>query len=156
MAGTILINYGTANQSVTCTFATLANASQRQSASVSNASNLFTDCLVQVVAESPSASLATSPYVDVYAYASSNTGTNYSGTCTGSDAAYSGPLTSLVKLGRITFTAINQTFTGGPWSVAMAFGGSLPQQWGLVVDNETGAALQAGSAWFQGVYASYT
>ena len=144
MAGTILINYGTANQAITCTFSTLANASQRQSANVSNAVNLFTDALVQVVAESPSASLAASPYVDVYAYASSNTGTNYSGTCSGSDAAYTGPLTSLVKLGRIPFTAINQTFTGGPWSVAMAFGGSLPQQWGLVIDNETGACAASG------------
>ena len=156
MAGTILIDYGTANQAITCTFATLASASQRQSADVSNATTLFTDCLVQVAAETASSGLATSPYVDVYAYGSSNAGSNFSGACSGSDAAYSGPLTSLIKLGRITFTTTSQTLTGGPWSVAMAFGGSLPQQWGIVIDNETGAALQAGTAWYQGAYGSYT
>lgn len=155
MAGTILNCYGTTNQAITCTFATLGGASQRQSAVVSNATTLFTDVLVAVNAESPSASLAASPYIDVYAYGSSDA-SHYSGTCSGSDASYSGPLTTLVKLGRITFTAINQTYTGGPWSLAMAFGGSLPQQWGIVIDNETGAALQAGSAWYQGIYGSYT
>ena len=156
MAGTILIDYGTSNQSITCTFATLGSASQRQSASISNGTTLFTDVLVQVAAETASSGLATSPYVDVYAYASTNGGTNFTGACSGSDAAYSGPLTSLVKLGRITFTTTSQTLTGGPWSVAMAFGGSLPQQWGIVIDNETGAALAAGTAWYQGAYGSYT
>ena len=169
MAGTIQSNYG-AVQTITCTIAGLGGTLQRQSAAITNGSVSsidYTDCLVGIEIGTPaSVAMATSPYVDVYAYGMMN-GTNYTGGCTGSDAAYASasyPLANLPKLGRLTFTSLSTgvILYGGPWSLAMAFGGNVPTQWGLVLDNElfstsSGAyVVSTGSAWYTGVYGQYT
>ena len=157
MAGNILNKYGTPNQSITCTITSLATANQRQSTVIDNSTNLFTDALVMVQAKTASSSTSATGYVDVYAYACVDGGTIFSGGASGSDAAFSGPLASLFKLGRLPTVANSTIYDGGPWSVASAFG-SLPQKWGIVVDNESGATLDAstGSAIYQGVEGSYT
>lgn len=160
MAGNILNGYGANGQAITCTLASLASGSQRQSAAVDNSSNLFPDALVAVDVKTNAAGTSATGFVDVYAAGTVDGGTTYSGGAGGTDAAYTGKLTALARLGRIDATANATTYLGGPWSVAAAFGGSLPQKWSIVVDNETGAALDATEAnhtkQYQGVYGTYT
>ena len=157
MAGNIFQNYGTADQAITITLNSLGSASQRQSTYVANTGTYpYADAQIQVGIVEASGASGTG-YVDVYAYGSSYGTSNFTDVCTGSDAAFSGNLANLVKLGRISFTAASQTKYGGPWSLAMAFG-FPPQAWGIVVDNQTGAALAGSgcSAWYQGGFGQYT
>lgn len=66
----------------------------------------------------------------------------------------------MFKLGRIAVIANATSYPGGPWSVASAFGGSLPAEWGIIVDNESGAALDSTEGnhlkLYQPVYGQYT
>jgi hypothetical protein len=158
MAGNILNKYGTNGQAITCTITSLSNAAQRQSTAIDNTSNTFVDALVQVKVKTAGSSTSSTGYVDVYAYGTSNGGTDYSAGASGSDASFSGALASCFKLGRLPTITNSTTYVGGPWSVAAAFGGSLPDHWGIIVDNESGAALDGsvGSVWYQGVEGQYT
>jgi len=146
--------FGTANQPITCAITSLANNGQRQSTAVDNTSNLFQDALVSLIIKSAAAATSATGYVNVYAYGTVNGGTNYSDGATGSDAAIT--LTSppnMRLIGVINVVANSTTYNGGPMSVAAAFGGVLPASWGIVVENKTGATLDAavGSAFYQGV-----
>ena len=158
MAGNIFQNYGTADQAITITLNSLTSATQRQSVYLSNTGTYpYTDAQIQVGIVTASGA-STSGYVDVYAYGSSYGTSLFTDVCTGTDVAYAGNLANLIKLGRINFTAASQTKYGGPWSLALAFGGTPPQNWGIVVDNESGAALASSgcSAWYQGAFGQYT
>jgi hypothetical protein len=146
--------FGTSNQAITCTITSLANNGQRQSTVVDNSSNLFLDALVFLTAKSAAASTSATGYIAVYAYATVDGGTNYSDTVTGADGAIT--LTAppnLKLLGILNVVANATTYKGGPWSVAAAFGGVLPEKWGIVIENKTGATLDAsvGAAIYQGV-----
>ncbi len=37
-------------------------------------------------------------------------------------------------------------YKGGPFSVAQAFGGNMPTKWGIIIVNNTGAALDVNTA----------
>jgi hypothetical protein len=146
-------SYGTSNQSITCTINSLASAGQRGSTSVTN-STPFRDALVQITIVSASTGVSTTGIVNVYAYGSANGGTIYGDTATGSDAGIT--LTSppnLKLIGTLNVVADSVTYHSNTLSVAAAFNGRLPQQWGIVVENKTGAALAASgnSAWYQGI-----
>jgi hypothetical protein len=146
-------SYGTSNQSITCTINSLASAGQRGSTSVTN-STPFRDALVQITIVSASTGVSTTGIVNVYAYGSANGGTIYGDTATGSDAGIT--LTSppnLKLIGTLNVVADSVTYHSNPLSVAAAFNGRLPQQWGIVVENKTGATLAASgnSAWYQGI-----
>lgn len=136
--------YGTSNQSITLTLASLANGSSRASTAVDNTTNLFLDALVFLNIKSASASTSSTGYCAVYAYGTSDGGTNYTEGATGTDAALTlvSP-TNLKMLGIINVVANSTTYKAGPFSVAQAFGGQLPDHWGIVVTNSTGAALDA-------------
>jgi hypothetical protein len=149
--------YGTSNQSITCTFTSLANAGQRGSLAIDNTSNLFPDALVFVKVKSASSSTSAGGYINVYAYGSADGGTTYSDGVGGTDAGVT--LTAppnLRLIGTINVVANSTTYEGGPFSVAAAFGGLLPDHWGIVIENKTGATLDAsiGSAWYQGVFST--
>lgn len=153
---TIQSKYGTNNQSITCTLTSLANNGQRGSASVDNTSNLFLDALVFVKIKSGAASVSAAGYFNVYAYGTADGGTTYSDGVTGTDAGQT--LTSppnLRLIGVVNMVANATTYDGGPFSVAAAFGGVLPDHWGIVVENKSGAAFDGStaSAWYQGVEA---
>jgi hypothetical protein len=68
--------------------------------------------------------------------------------------------TQLRLIGVVNIAAINTTYKGGPWAVAPAFGGILPQYWGIVVRNYCGTALHATEgnhdAKYSGVYQTVT
>lgn len=147
--------YGTSNQAITCTLTSLANGSRRQSAAVDNTSNLFLDALVALKLKSGSSGTSSAGRADVYAYGTVDGGTDYSDGATGSDAAITltGP-PNMRLIGTVNMVANSTTYVAGPFSVAQAFGGVLPDHWGIVVDNESGSAFDGtvASAFYQGVY----
>lgn len=130
--------------SITLTLTSLGNGSWRQSAAVDNTSNLYVDALVGgsiQVGTSPTADTT----IDIYVYASYD-GTTYTAGASGSDAAYTADgeevLLKLIKRIVVDGTS-DQDYVWGPESVAALFGGVMPSKWGLVVENNTGAALNA-------------
>lgn len=140
---TTTLNYSTA-QSVTLTATSLADTSWRQSASVDNGTNLFIDAHIGGSIQTGTTPTAGGT-IDIYAYGSYD-GTNFTAGASGTDAAYTAdgeeglfkPLETIV----VDATS-NQDYVWGPVSVAQAFGGILPETWGIVIQNNTGAALNA-------------
>lgn len=152
--------FGTANQGITITLNSLASSGTagRESTAVDNTSNLFLDALVTVKITLPSSGTpADSKAVYVYAYGTADGGTTYSDDATGSDAAFTHTDPPNLKLiGIINAPVIDTAYVGGPFSVAAAFGGNLPAEWGIIVRNHTGVTLASSgnSAHYQGVYAT--
>jgi hypothetical protein len=77
--------------------------------------------------------------------AGSYDGTSYSGAATGSDANLTPSEKTLLKLLTIipTVNTSDKTYTWGPFSVAQAFGGTMPRKWSVFVVHNTGANLNA-------------
>jgi hypothetical protein len=147
--------FGTSNQTITCTITSLANNGQRGSTVVDNSSNLFTDALVTVRVKTNSSGTSATGTVNVYAYATSDGGSNYTDGVSGSDGASTLTAPPNARLiGVINCVANSATYVGGPFSVAAAFGNVLPEKWGIIVENKTGATLDAsvGNSFYQGVY----
>jgi hypothetical protein len=156
--GNLNEQFGSSGQSITCTFTSLTTGSARQSTAVDNSTNLFFDALVSVKVKTGASSTLATGYVSVYAYATVDGGTTYTESATGSDAAITLTVpTNLKLIGSINAVANATTYNGGPFSVAAAFGGILPQKWGIVIVNNTGGTLDAsvGAAEYQGVYGEY-
>jgi hypothetical protein len=140
----IRAKYGTSNQAVTITLASLTNNSSRQSTAITNATNEFLDALVQVKIRTGASGTSTTGVIEVFVYASADGGTTYTDGVTGTDGAFTPTSPSNLRpLGAINAVANATTYIGGPWSVAQAFGGTLPERWGIVVKNSTGATLDA-------------
>lgn len=150
--------FGSANQTITITIASLANNAARASTAVDNGTNLFLDALVFLKIRSASASTSSTGSVVVYAYGTADAGTTYTESASGTDAAIT--LTSPTNarlIGVINVVANSTTYNSGPFSVAAAFGGTLPEKWGIIIQNLSGATLDStGSnhaAFYQGVLA---
>jgi hypothetical protein len=133
--------------------ASLANGSGRESTVVDNTTNKFLDALLR--AESKLTGAGTGS-IDIYVYSALGD-TAYTDSATGSDAAFTAAnrlnaryLGSLMMSG----TAVQR----GMWSVAAAFGGILPDKWGIIIINNGGAALDATGGShvfeFEGTYAT--
>jgi len=127
---------------ITITLAGLADGSRRQAQAVDNSSDLFFDALVGGKIKTGAGSGA-GDYVDVYVAASADGGTTYGGDCSGNDAAYAGEADNLTHLARVSTGAAGTTFDFGPFSIAAAFGGVLPEHWTLVFDNHSSSTLDA-------------
>src|SRR5581483_10252067 len=148
--------FGTSNQAITCTITSLANNGQRQSTAVDNSTNLYLDALAVVKVKTNAAGTSASGVVNVYAYGTADGGTNYGDGVTGTDGSVT--LTNppnLRLIGSINAVANATTYVSVPMSVAAVFGGTLPEKWGIVVENKTGGALDAsvGNSFYQGVLA---
>lgn len=161
MAGTITTSYGTNGQAITVTLASLASGSARASTAISNTSTLYTDTLVSIKVKTASGAPAGQKSVNIYAYATTDGGTTYTEGATGTDAAITltSP-TNAIFIGSISCPAASTTYAGGPWSIATAFGGTLPAGWGIIVENQTGVALDSTEGnmtkTYQGVSGAYT
>jgi hypothetical protein len=157
MATDIKSKYGTSNQAVTVTLASLANNGARSSAAVDNSTNCYLDALIQLVLKSGASGVSSTGYVNVYAYGTVDGGTTYpEGAGTDAGVTLTSP-TNLRLIGVINLVANATTYKSEPMSVAAAFGGVLPDHWGIVLENKTGAALDSTEAnhtkIYQGVYA---
>lgn len=146
MPADIKSKYGTSNQAIVCSLAPagvgLANNGARASTAVDNTTNLFLDALVFLNIKSGAAGTLATGTVNVYAYGTSDGGTNYTEGATGTDAAITlvSP-TNLKLIGIINVVAVATTYKSGPFSVAAAFGGVLPDHWGIVIENKSGGAF---------------
>ncbi len=150
--------YGSNNQTITCTITSLANNGQRSSLAVDNTSNLFLDALVVVKIKTNASGTSATGAVNVYAYGTADGGTTYGGgeSGMGTDAGVTLSSPPQIRLiGVINAVANSVTYVMNAASVAAAFGGVLPDHWGIVIENKTSATLDAsvGSSWYQGIQA---
>jgi len=129
---------------VTITLTSLADGSYRQSASVDNDTNAYFDAQVGGSIQTGTTPTA-GENIQVFAYGSYD-GTNFTAGASGSDAAYTADgeegLLKLLEVIEVDATS-DQDYVWGPISVAQAFGGILPVDWGIIVKNDSGAALNA-------------
>jgi hypothetical protein len=156
--------YGTDAQAITCTLGSLANSATagRESLAVDNTTNLWLDALVFLTIKLQAGTPANDKGVYVYVAGTVDAATpSWPDAITGTDAniTFNAPL-NIRTLGFIAAPTSAGTFKGGPWSVAAAFGGSLPEKWSIAVRNYTGIALDATEGnhkkVYQGVYATST
>lgn len=82
--------------------------------------------------------------IEIWVYGSYD-GTTYSGAATGSDANLTPAEKTLLKLLTIipTVNTSDKTYPWGPFSVAQAFGGTMPRKWGVYIVHNTGVNLNA-------------
>lgn len=150
MTTTVSIDYGGGASSLTLGLATGPLASDtnlvagRESTAVDNTSTKAVDYLVMgkiTTGTSPTASRQ----IEVWLYGSSDAGTTYSGGATGSDANLTPQEKTLLRCLIIipTSNVSNQAYTFGPLSVREAFGGTMPDHWGVFVVHNTGVALNS-------------
>lgn len=141
---TIKMSYGSSGQTITCTLASLTTGSTRASTAINNSSDLALDVLLMVKIKSGGASTVASGYVNIYGYGSVDGGTTYPEGITGTDAGLTlvSP-TNLRLIGVLNVVANATTYTSEPMSVAQAFGGILPQYWGIVIENQSGGTLDS-------------
>jgi hypothetical protein len=128
---------------ITITLAGLASAGQRSSTTISNISTLCLDALVQVKVRSNAAGTSATGLVNIYAYSSID-GYTYEENLAGLDMGVT--LTTppnLRLIGSINVVANSTTYISSLMSVAQAYNGWLPPTWGIVVENKSGAALDA-------------
>ena len=135
--------YGSNNQSITCTLASLTNTSVRSSAAIDNTANLYLDALVQVKIKTGGSGAASTGYINIYAYGTADGGTSYpDGTGTDTGITPTVP-TNLRLIGVINAVANATTYISEPMSVASAFGGVLPDHWGIAIENQVGGTLDS-------------
>lgn len=144
-----------ASVAITCTFGSLANSATvgRSGTAVTNASNLYDDVLVTIIATTSASALANDKTIYVYVYGSED-GTNYDEEESLSPAAdgsytinsptiFRGPIAIPVATSSKQY---NKTF-----SIAQFWNGVMPNKWGIIVINYTGQTLAGGSASYTGI-----
>lgn len=149
MAVTATPVYGTST-SLTWTLNSLATDSTlligRASTSVDNTTDLAIDSLVGGQFVSHSVAPTVNKQIEVWCYGSFD-GSAYNAVATGSDAGLTvtANTKALMRLLTIipTDAATSFTYTWGPFSVAQAFGGTMPRKWGLWSVQNTGQILNA-------------
>ena len=158
MPGTIFGDYGANTQTFTISLDAIQNtATWYSTAIVNSGATLYLDALVTAscyVATNPSSDRA----VNFYAYGSVDGGTTFTANVTSTAGRLT---TDGVKNARLIGVLDMTGATprrGGPWSVAAAFGGTLPQVWGIIAENRTGTFLytDGNEAFWQGIFAQYT
>lgn len=148
---TTTVNIDQTADTITCATASLADGSWRASTSIDNGTDKFLDAMLGgkvTTGTSPTAN--TNIYI--YAYGTWDGGTTFTGGISGTDATWStnaSPDTNegivakrLLETIQVTADS-DEAYDFGPVSVASAFGGVLPDHWGIVVRNETGVAFNA-------------
>ena len=122
------------------------------SGSIDNSSNLYLDSLVMVHIAAVNTAPSSDKKIYVFAYGSTDgaiwTSTGTSGGTVGTEGALTFPSISTLPIlmpliGVIPYPVQNKALDGGPFSVARAFGGTLPVSWGVAVLNFSGMTLAA-------------
>lgn len=149
--------YGTEKQSITITLASLTNTSVRGSVVVDNTTNLFLDALVQVQIKSGAASTSANGFANIYAYGTVDAADSlYTEGSSGTDQSITLTVPTNARLiGTLNMVANAVIYVSEPFSVAAAFGGVLPEKWGIFVENQSGGTFDGTTAfaYYQGVYA---
>ena len=129
---------------ITITQAGLANNAYRQSTAFDNSTVRYEDGIL-----GGSIQVGTSPTdkttLEIFLYGTFD-GTNYTAGCSGTDGAYTADgEEGLLPRAAIIYvdTTTDQDYVWGPISVAAAFGGVMPQKFGVVVQNKSGVTTHA-------------
>ncbi len=151
--------YGSNNQSLTLTLASLASAGARASTKIDNTSNLFLDLLFQLKVKSGGSGTSASGFVNIYAVGSADGGSSFPEGASGTDGGVTLTVPTNARLiGSMNVVANTTTYTSETMNVAAAFGGVLPAFTVIIVENQTGHALDATEGnhayFYQGVYAT--
>ena len=101
--------FGTNNQTMTITLASLATTASREATAIDNTTNLFMDVKVSVKVKTNAAGVVATGAVNVFAYAAADGGVTWAGGVTGTDAAYAGNKDALIFLGSLPTIAISTT-----------------------------------------------
>lgn len=138
---------------VTLTYTSLADGGYQESTAVDNntSGKFYVDCLVGGLTRI--GAVSADGTISVYAYGSYD-GTEYTAGVSGTDGTITWGTTgrsgvdsynNLPLLGVVSVdtTDDNDYVTWGPFSIAQAFGGSVPPKWGIVIKNSTGIAFHA-------------
>ncbi len=151
--------YGSNNQSLTLTLASLASAGARATTKIDNTSNLFLDLQFQLKVKSGGSGTSASGFVNIYAVGSADGGSSFPEGASGTDGGVTLTVPTNARLiGSMNVVANATTYTSETMSVAAAFGGVLPAFTVIIVENQTGHALDATEGnhayFYQGVYAT--
>lgn len=147
--------YGTTT-AMTITLTGLATAAAldvgRQSTVAANGTDDAIDALVGgkvTTGTTPTASRQ----IEIWAFGSYDD-TEYSGGAGASDAALTPDTKTLLKLLTIipTVSTSDKAYRWGPFSVAQAFGGVMPENWGIWITHNTGVNLNATATNHEVVY----
>jgi hypothetical protein len=142
-----------ASTTITISLASLGAGSWRQGSFVENTSNLLLEAFVQSVVKTGATGAGT---VDLWLYGSLD-GTTYSDGATGVDGTFSPTATpNLVLLGSVNTPVATTSYTSRIFSVAAAFGGNIPKQWGIAAHNTNGSALDSTAGNFSMTYLGLT
>jgi hypothetical protein len=144
--------FGANNQALTCTLTSLANAGQRASAALVQTSDLSLDIGVFLKIKTGASGVVSYGQVNIYAYGSCDGGTTYTDGVAGTDGSVTMTVPPNAKLiGVMNCVANATTYYAGPFMIASAFNGVLPDHCGIIVQNLTGGTLDASvaSAFYQ-------
>jgi hypothetical protein len=134
--------YGSNNQALTITLASLAASATvgRESAAIDNSSALWMDVLLTILFET--GTVSGNKQLLAFLAASTDGGATYTEGATGADAAFTRKDPTLLRPLAV-IPAVTNSFIhrAGPFSVAAAFGGILPDHFNVAVFNDSGAAL---------------
>jgi hypothetical protein len=121
----------------------------RQSNIANNSSDLAVDSLVGGAIAAPGSAPTAGTFIEVWLFGSWNGGTTYTAGASGSGDANLSLATTGVKQLMSRVALISQTDTTaraydfGPCSVAQAFGGTMPDHWGVFIVHDLGVTLGA-------------
>ena len=164
MAGDIKAKYGSNGQSITCTIGNNPTGTIAQHGRISNAvdnsSNVFLDAFLFVKIKTGGSTPSANKQALVYALGTADGGATYTDGFTIGDADSVVVVNTARLIGVIRVAVSGTIYYGGPWSMAAAFGGSLPDHWGIYVFNDSGQTWSTTNAdfsvFYQGVYATFT
>jgi hypothetical protein len=152
-SGTYKPLYGTGGQAITITLNSLANNAARASSVIDNNTLLFEDIYIFIKIRTGTSGTSTSGYLNVYGYGTVD-GTNYPDNVTGTDSIIT--LTNppnLPIIAQINTVANSTIYTYGPFSFCRLYGlDRLPQKWGIVIVNKSGATLDTTAGNFSVTY----
>lgn len=141
MAGDIKTKWGTSNQAITVTLASLANGSARQSAAIDFSSLDPEKVLVSFKVKTGASGVAANGVVNVYVLGTVDGGSSYAAGGGGSDAAFT-IQGNEAFLGCIQANANASSFQK-IMELSAAFNGAMPDHVQFVLENKTGAALDS-------------
>ena len=143
MATTFQPLYANGGSRLTITLTALANAAYRQSDTMINTVALWLDAQMTLRITTTATGVTSSGTVEIYGFAnvqdakSPLMNTDTAGTADGASAKPN----NARLIGVMQCNSNAAMYVGGPFSVANAFGGTLPPSWGIIVGNLTGAQL---------------
>lgn len=133
-----------AKATVTVTLTSLANGSARESTVIDNTTNRWLDAMLRVKTTGQASGTS---LLDIYVYAALGDAATYTDAATGSDAAFTAAnRRNSVYYGSVQMNANTSSVTWVGGSIASCFGGILPEEFGFIFINSSGAALSTTGA----------